>query len=233
MVAENLEIVRQRLAGTCRRCGRDETDVQLVAVSKTFSPEVIREAIAAGQRDFGENYVQELLAKQESLAAELVRWHFIGHLQTNKVRSIIGSVHLIHSVDSFRLAEEIHRRAERIGRTVGILVEVHMTDEATKSGVAPADAPDLIREIARLDRVAIRGLMTMGPFSDDPNDSRPAFRRLRELRARIDEAALPGVRLEHLSMGMTHDFEVAIEEGATIVRIGTAIFGSRRRPSEA
>ncbi len=233
MVAENLQIVRQRVTETCRRCGRAANDVLLLAVSKTFSPENVREAIAGGQRDFGENYVQELLAKREVLTQEPLRWHFIGHLQTNKVRSIVGCVHLIHSVDSFRLAEEIHKRAERLGRPVDILIEVHTTDEATKFGVAPAKTLDLIREIARLDRVSVKGLMTMGPFSDDPNDSRPAFRQLRELRTRIEEEAIPGVRMEHLSMGMTHDFEVAIEEGATIVRIGTAIFGKRRRPSES
>ncbi len=232
MVAENLEIVRQRITEVCRRCGRDPDQVILLAVSKTFPPDTIREAIAAGQHDFGENYVQELLAKRDALGSESVRWHFIGHLQTNKVRSIVDFVHLIHSVDSVRLIEEIHRRAERIDRQVDVLLEVHTTDEATKSGVAPGAVLDLVKDAVRFDRVRIRGLMTMGPFSDDPNDSRPCFQTVRALRDRIEQEGIAGVRMDTLSMGMTHDFDVAIEEGAPIVRIGTAIFGRRRRPSE-
>jgi len=203
------------------------SQVQLLVVSKTFPPEMIRDAIRAGQRDFGENYVQELLAKRDALRQESVRWHFIGHLQTNKVRSIVEFVHLIHSVDNIRVVEELHRRAERAGRTVDVLVEIHATDEATKFGVAPAGAVDLVKEASRFDRVLVRGLMTMGPFSENPEDSRPSFQQARDLRDRILREGIPRVWMDHLSMGMTHDFEVAIEEGSTIVRIGTAVFGRR------
>ena len=228
MVAENLIVVRNRIADACRRSGRDPDEVLLVAVSKTFGLEALREAINAGQQDFGENYVQELVEKRQALIAHHIRWHYIGHLQSNKAKFIVDYVHLIHSVDSERVAEELDRRAEKANRAIDVLLEVHTTDEATKFGILPARAVELAQSISRLKRVRVQGLMTMGPFSEDPNDSRASFRQLAELKRNIEREGMEHVSMKHLSMGMTHDFEVAIEEGATIVRIGTAIFGKRK-----
>jgi len=227
MVAENIETIKKRIREVCSRCERRPEDVLLVGVSKTFGVESIQKAVVSGLFDIGENYAQELLGKHDKLGDERIRWHFIGHLQSNKVKDVIGYVHLIHSVDNARVAEEIQKRAEKAGRIVNVLIEVHSTDEATKYGVPPADALDLLKRISKFDRVRVQGLMTMGPFSDDPNDSRPSFRQLAELRNRISLEGIENVTMQHLSMGMSHDFEVAIEEGATIVRIGTAIFGTR------
>ena len=227
MVAENVESIRKRIREVCSRCGRKPEDVLLVGVSKTFGVDSIQKAVDSGLFDIGENYAQELLGKRESLSDHRIRWHFIGHLQSNKVKYVIEYVHLIHSVDNDRVAEEIQKRAEKAGRIVKVLIEVHTTDEATKYGVLPADTLDFLKRISRFDRVKVQGLMTMGPFSDDPNNSRPSFRQLAELRDRISREGMEDVTMQHLSMGMTHDFQVAIEEGATIVRIGTAIFGTR------
>jgi hypothetical protein len=229
MIAENLIAVRERLADVCQRCGRRPEEVQLVAVSKTFTADLIRQAIAAGQRDFGENYVQEWQEKHEALAGEALRWHFIGHLQANKAKFLVGRVHLIHAVHDLRLIEELQKRAERSDTAVDVLIEVHTTDEATKFGVTPAQTLELVKHGSQHRRVRIRGLMTMGPFADDPNDSRPSFQQLRSLQQRIAGEGIENVMMEHLSMGMTHDMDVAVEEGATIVRIGTAIFGKRRK----
>ncbi len=200
----------------------------LVAVTKTFPSDAVREALKAGVHDFGENYVQELNEKRNEVAEPNLRWHFIGHLQTNKVKYIAEYVHLVHSVDNVRVAEELSKRAGRANRDIDILIEVHTTDEATKYGVQPEQAIDLVKAVAAYPRVRVQGLMTMGPFSDDPNDSRPSFKLVADLRRQIERENIPGVSIRHLSMGMTHDFEVAIEEGATIVRIGTAIFGERK-----
>lgn len=229
MVADKLIDVRNRISAVCSRCGRRPEDVLLVAVSKTFGIVDLRQAIDAGQLDFGENYVQEIQAKRKDLISPSIRWHFIGHLQSNKVKFIVNYVHLIQSVDNERIAQEIQRQAERASRTINVLVEVHTTDEATKFGVLPEQTIELVKGVSRLPRVNILGLMTMGPFSDDPNDSRPAFRELADLKKRIETEGIDRVSMRHLSMGMTHDFEVAIEEGATIVRIGTAIFGKRAK----
>ncbi len=231
MDAENVESVKKRIAEVCMRCGRSPEDVLLVGVSKTFGVETIRPVVNSGLFDIGENYVQELLEKRSQLQDERIRWHFIGHLQTNKVKYIIDFIHLIHSVDNERVAEEIQKRAENTGRIVDVLVEVHTTDEATKYGVPVAGTLDLVKRIAILNHVKVTGLMTMGPFSDDPNDSRPSFRLLKELRDRINGEGIENVTIRHLSMGMSHDYEVAVEEGATIVRIGTAIFGTRVKPA--
>ena len=168
-----------------------------------------------------------MTAKKQQLIDLSPQWHFIGHLQSNKVKYIADFVHLIHSVDNMRLAQEIDKRAERCGRALEVLVEVHTTDEATKYGVRPEDTAKLAREIALLPHLRVQGLMTMGPFSDDPNDSRPSFRLVAGLAKEIEQEGIAGVSMKKLSMGMTHDFEVAIEEGATIIRIGTAIFGER------
>lgn len=228
MITENIETVRRRIREACFRCGRKPEEVLLVGVSKTFSPEHIREAMAAGLRDFGESYAQELREKREQLREEDIRWHFIGHLQTNKVKYLTDFVYLIHSVDNIRVAEEINKRAEKAGRKVNILLEVRTTTEATKYGIMPDKTVELAKQTSKLPWISVQGLMTMGPFSDDPNDSRPSFRQLVELRKQIEQEGIPGITMQHLSMGMTHDFEVAIEEGATMVRIGTAIFGERK-----
>lgn len=229
MIAENVVSVKERIRAACARCGRDPEDVLLVAVTKTFGPEKIREAMAAGLFDFGENYIQELNRKREELRENRIRWHFIGHLQSNKAKDVAGFVHLVHSVDSERLAAELDKRGGNVDRLINVLVEVHTTEEATKSGVSPEQAVEFVKQISKYGRLRIQGLMTMGPFSDDPNDSRPSFRRLLELKRSIEREGIENVSMRHLSMGMSHDFEVGIEEGATILRIGTAIFGERAR----
>jgi pyridoxal phosphate enzyme (YggS family) len=171
--------------------------------------------------------VQELSEKREALNDPGIRWHYIGHLQSNKAKSIIDYVHLIHSVDNEHLAQELDRRAEKANRTLDILLEVHTTSETTKFGVLPAKAVEMAKAISILKNVRIQGLMTMGPFSDDPEDSRRSFQQLADLKHKLDKEGIENVSTRHLSMGMTHDFQVAIEEGATIVRIGTGIFGKR------
>ena len=227
MVAENIKNVKIRIENACKRCGRIPDDIQIVAVSKMIPVGPMLEALEAGQADFGENYVQELQEKQKALAGRPIRWHMTGHLQSNKVKYIADYIHLIHSVDSVDLGKEIDKRSERAGKIQDILVEVHTTDEATKYGVKPEDTTALARQLAAFPHLRVCGLMTMGPFSDNPNDSRPSFRQIAELRRRIESEEIDNVRMRHLSMGMTHDFEVAVEEGATLVRIGTAIFGAR------
>ncbi len=228
MVSENIKNIRERIHRACFRCGRKPEEVTLVAVTKTFGFDMVKEAADAGQLDFGENYVQELNEKRNELRNLNVRWHFIGHLQTNKAKYIAGYVHLVQTVDNVRIAEEIQKRAQMHSRIIDILVEVHTTSEATKAGVTPEKTLDLVKQISSFKNVRIQGLMTMGPFSDDPNDSRPSFQQLVHVQKRIEREGIPGVSAKQLSMGMTHDFEVGIEEGATIVRLGTAIFGKRK-----
>lgn len=225
MVAENLQYLRENLANTCVRIGRDPQSVDLIAVSKTFPAERIEEALAAGLTDFGENYVQEMAEKRKQLDGRGIRWHCIGHLQSNKVKYIIDWVHLIHSVDSIALAEEVQKRSLKAGKRTDVLIEVNTSREATKFGVAPADAEELVRRVRAMPDIRVRGLMTIGPFTDDRGRSREAFRTLRTLfdgmNARTEEP------MTVLSMGMTHDYTVALEEGATMLRIGTALFGPR------
>ena len=226
MIAERVVAVRERIARAAAHAGRSETDVLLVAVSKTHPAALVEEAYNAGQTCFGESYVQEFLAKTE-LVKVPVTWHFIGHLQSNKVRGLPGRVALIHSVDRLSLAEEIDRQWEKVGTRAEVLIEVNLGDEASKSGVAEAALVPLLRRLALLPHLSIRGLMTLPPYLADLESIRPYFRRLRDLATQLDALALPGVRMDELSMGMSHDFTVAIEEGATLVRIGTAIFGER------
>ncbi len=228
-IAGRLAGVRERIERAARRAGRDPSSVTLVAVSKTVEPARILEAIEAGQRDFGENRVQEALDKIPRLPA--VRWHMVGHLQRNKARRVVGRFELIHSVDSLKLVDVLDRLGRERGFVVRALVEVNVGGEASKSGVAPEDLPALLDHAAGREGLAIEGLMTVPPWAEDPQDARPFFAALARLRDRESRAARPAVRLEHLSMGMSHDFEVAIEEGATIVRVGTAIFGPRARPA--
>jgi pyridoxal phosphate enzyme (YggS family) len=205
--------------------------VTLVSVAKTFPAELVREVVHAGVPDVGENYVQELLQKREALREEQVRWHFIGHLQSNKAKHIVPWITLIHAVDNERLAAEIDRRAGHAGKVQEVLIEVNTTGEETKYGVRPEGAKGLVRSLAALGHIRIAGLMTIGPFLPDPEGSRPMFRTLRELSDELSLMGQQNVTMRHLSMGMTGDFEVAIEEGASIIRIGTAIFGSRNKRS--
>jgi len=231
MIARNLEAIQLRISQACLRAGRDPADVTLVAVAKTFPAEAVGEAVDAGVADVGENYVQELLAKRNQLTGKAVRWHFIGHLQTNKVKYIADWVHLIHAVDRKGLVEEIDRRAGKAARVVDLMVEVNTTSEESKFGVAPDEALSFVRSLSEFRNVDIAGLMTIGPFLPDPEGSRPMFRQLRELREEAQRLGQSNASMRYLSMGMTGDFEVAIDEGATHVRIGTAIFGRRRKPA--
>ncbi|MCU0453652.1 MAG: YggS family pyridoxal phosphate-dependent enzyme [Bacteroidetes bacterium] len=227
MIQQHLETVRRHVREVCAGAGRSGDAVRIVAVSKTFAVDRIHEAMEAGQVDFGENYAQELKTKAEAVPPELVRWHFIGHLQSNKVKFVLPALHLLHSLDRLSLAEEIQKRASALERTVDALIEVHTTDEATKSGVSPSEVLGFARVVASFDRIRIRGLMTMGPFSDDPERARPCFRQVRELQTLMRREGPDGMTWDELSMGMSGDYPVAIQEGATIVRIGTAIFGQR------
>lgn len=231
MISANIERIRERIATACRRAGRQPEEVTLLAVAKTFPAERVAEAVRAGVVDIGENYVQELLGKREALPASDIRWHFIGHLQSNKVRQIAGWVHLVHALESMSLARELNGRAAQTGRILEALVEVNTTGEETKFGIPPESVPEFIQALEPLSHIRIAGLMTIGPFLPDPEGSRPMFRTLRSLRNTIAATPQANVDLRHLSMGMTGDFEVAIDEGATIVRIGTAIFGSRKKPA--
>lgn len=226
MLKENLTEVQSRVEQACKRAGRDVTEVTLIAVSKTKPVTDLQEIYNAGVRDFGENKVQEMCDKMEKMSKD-INWHMIGHLQRNKVKYIVGNVALIHSVDSYRLAEEINIQAKKKGIVVPILVEVNIADETTKFGVSKEDAMELVRQIASLDALSIKGLMTIAPYVVDPEENRAYFRKIKELSVDIDNQNIDNVSMDILSMGMTGDFEVAIEEGATMVRVGTGIFGKR------
>lgn len=230
MIPANVKMIRERIARCCERIGRDPVEVTLVAVAKTFPAETVREVVQAGVGDIGENYVQELQHKREVLGDKGIRWHFVGHLQSNKARMVAPFAHLIHAVDSVALARELDRRVREAGRVLDVLIEVNTTGEGSKFGVRPDGAESLVRSMQPFRNLRIAGLMTIGPFLPDPEGSRPMFRLLRELRDSIAAVPQDNVTMRHLSMGMTGDFEVAIEEGATIIRIGTAIFGHRVRP---
>ncbi|HEV2177212.1 MAG TPA: YggS family pyridoxal phosphate-dependent enzyme [Terriglobia bacterium] len=223
---ENIARVQERIAAACLRSKRRPEDVRLVAVTKLVEPSRIREAYEAGLRDFGENRVQEADSKRPALADLSATWHLIGHLQTNKAKPARELFHWVHSVDSLRLAQKLHQAAVGAGKRMPVLIEVNLGEEATKSGVREPDVLELACDISRLETLELRGLMMIPPYFDDPERARPFFRRLRELAETVRRANLPGV--SKLSMGMSHDFEVAIEEGATIVRVGTAIFGARQ-----
>jgi pyridoxal phosphate enzyme (YggS family) len=230
MIPANVKMIRERIARCCERIGRDPVEVTLVAVAKTFPAETVREVVQAGVGDIGENYVQELQHKRDVLGDKGIRWHFVGHLQSNKARMVAPFAHLIHAVDSVALARELDRRVREAGRVQDVLIEVNTTGEGSKFGVRPDGAASLVRSMRPFPNLRIAGLMTIGPFLPDPEGSRPMFRLLRELRDSIAAVPQDNVTMRHLSMGMTGDFEVAIEEGATIIRIGTAIFGHRVRP---
>ena len=225
-----LQSVLDRTASACERAGRDPTEVTLVAVSKTRSPGEVIEVMQTGQFDLGENYVQELLEKRDAVEVSgftAGRWHLIGHLQTNKVKYVAPFCHLIHSVDSLKLATEISLRAGQQGRRQAVLLQVNIAGEEAKSGAAEEGLAELARGTVALPNVDLQGLMIIPPLTEDAEGSRPYYRRLRELAQGLQAAGIPAGSLRHLSMGMTNDFEVAVEEGATLVRVGTAIFGPR------
>ena len=205
--------------------------VRLVAVSKYHPASLIQEAYDAGQRIFGESHVQELVAKHDALPKD-IEWHFIGHLQTNKVKYIIDKVDMIHSVESLKLAQEIEKRAAQKDVVMDVLIEVNMGGEESKFGVAPEETEALLREISVMEHIRVRGLMTVAPFVEDQEENREVFRQMRELLVDMNSKKIDNIKMDTLSMGMTGDYEVAIEEGATIVRVGTGIFGERYYPNK-
>ena|SRR5215469_16913164 len=231
-VAENIARIREQIQSASKRGGRSSAEVALMAVSKTFPPDSVREAYAAGIRVFGENRVQEFAGKAGALRDLTdVTWHMIGHLQTNKAAKAAELFSVVDSGDSLKLARKLNDAAAQLGKKLAILIELNVAGEAAKTGMDPAspDLEQLLSAAAQLEHLEIRGLMTVPPFSDDPQQARPFFRRLRELRDQIAKRHLPAVSMDVLSMGMSHDFEVAIEEGSTCVRVGTAIFGKRHK----
>lgn len=226
MIAENLAKVTEDIHIACKRSGRSEESCQLIAVSKTKPVSMLEEAYNAGVRDFGENKVQELIDKYDKLPSD-IRWHMIGHLQRNKVKYIIDKVFLIHSVDSFRLAEEISKEALKKGLCADILLEVNVSGEESKFGIEPDELTELVYDISRLPRIRIKGLMTVPPYTENAEDNRKYFKELKKLSVDINKKSIDNVFMDILSMGMTGDYEVACEEGASYVRVGTGIFGER------
>jgi hypothetical protein len=227
VISENIAAVRQRIAAAAAAAGRDSGSVRLLAVSKTFSADHVRAAYTAGQRDFGENKVQEALQKIEATAELPIRWHLIGHLQSNKARRAGPAFAAIHSIDSLDLLRRVDQAAAEAGTAPELYVQVDMAGEATKFGAPEADVPAIVRAAVECRAAKLRGLMLLPPWFDDAEQARPYFRRLRLLRDRLVEGGVAEPHLRDLSMGMSHDFEVAIQEGATLVRVGTAIFGKR------
>lgn len=226
MVTENLNRIEERIRQACARAGRAREDVTLICVTKTKPIEMLEEAYAAGQREFGENKVQEIVRKYPELPQD-IHWHMIGHLQRNKVKMLMHRAVMIHSVDSLQLAETISKEAVKENLVMPVLIEVNMAQEASKFGITAQETKSLVRAVSALDGVRVMGLMTIAPYTDDPETNRPYFRQLRELSVDIDQESFHNVSMGVLSMGMTGDFEVAIEEGATHIRVGTAIFGER------
>ena len=226
MLKENLEFVENEIQEACRRAKRDSSEVTLIAVSKTKPVSMIEELLPGGTRDFGENKVQELCEKYDQLPRD-IRWHLIGHLQRNKVKYVADKACLIHSVDSLRLAEAISAEAVKRECIVPILIEVNVAGEESKFGVPPEETEQLVRKIAELPGISVRGLMTIAPFVEDPEENRTHFSNLKKLCVDLKRKNIDNVTMSVLSMGMTGDYEVAIEEGATMVRVGTGIFGER------
>ena len=226
MVTENLRQVEEKICRACERSGRKREEVTLIAVSKTKPIEMMEEAMTAGIRVFGENKVQEILKKEAALPKD-IDWHLIGHLQRNKVRQIAGKAARIHSVDSLRLAEQIQKEYEKIQQTAEILIEVNVAREESKFGLMPEETEETIRQIAVMPNIHVCGLMTIAPYVENPEENRVHFQNLRKLLVDINGKNIDNISMDALSMGMTGDYEVAIEEGATFIRIGTGIFGSR------
>ncbi len=231
MIAENVKNLQEKIKDACRAAGRDPASVTLIAVTKSFGFREIEEVVRAGVLDIGENYVQEVREKRMKASDPGIRWHFLGHLQSNKVKYIAEWVHLIHSVDSEKVAAEIQLRGAMLGRVMNVLMEVNTSGEISKFGVAPGMALELAKKISNQSNLMIQGLMTIGPFSPDVEGSRRSFRKLKTVFDEINSAGILHEPMRHLSMGMTHDFAIAIEEGSTMVRIGTAIFGTRPKPN--
>ncbi|MDE6888312.1 MAG: YggS family pyridoxal phosphate-dependent enzyme [Eubacterium sp.] len=229
MLKENLRNVEASMQAACERSSRSRSDVTLIAVSKTKPAEMLQEAYDAGVRDFGENKVQEICDKYDKLPQD-IRWHMIGHLQRNKVKYIIDKVCMIHSVDSYRLAEEINIQAKKHQLVMPILIEVNIAGEQTKFGVSKEDAVLLAQEIAHLDSVRLEGLMAVAPYVENPEDNRKYFQEMRQLAVDIQDKNIDNINMYALSIGMTGDYPTAIEEGATMVRVGTGIFGERAYP---
>ena len=231
MLKENLANVEKNIEQACKNAGRSRDEVTLIAVSKTKPVEMLQEIYDENIRDFGENKVQELCSKMEQLPSD-IRWHMIGHLQRNKGKYIVGKVELIHSVDTYRLAEEINIQAKKQNVIVPILVEVNIAHEESKFGISAEDAILLVEEISKLENIRIKGLMTIAPYVENPEDNRLYFRKIKQLSVDITNKNIDNVFMEILSMGMTGDYMVAIEEGATMVRVGTGIFGERNYKQE-
>ena len=226
MIKENLKMVEENIVQACNRVGRDPKEVTLIAVSKTKPNEMIEEAIDYGMKNFGENKVQEMVEKMDTISGKL-NWHLIGHLQRNKVKYIVDRVCLIHSVDSLRLAEQINEEAKKKDVVCNILIEVNIANEESKFGVSREELKSLLDEIKKLTNVQVKGLMTIAPFVEDPEDNRKYFRAMHKLFVDMSHENADNIKMEILSMGMTGDYEVAVEEGATMVRVGTGLFGAR------
>lgn len=225
MIKENLSKVHENINKACKRAGRQPSEVTLIAVSKTKPMELIQEAYNFGERNFGENHVQELEWKVPALPD--ANWHMIGHLQRNKVSKIVGKVSLIHSVESERLAKEIDKQSEKAGVVTPVLVEINIGDEDSKFGIRPEDAVEFVKTISIYKNICVKGLMTVAPYVENSEENRPLFRKMYDLYIDIKNENIDNVSMDILSMGMTNDYEIAIEEGATIVRVGTGIFGAR------
>ena len=231
MIEENLKEIQREMEAACKKSGRSLSDVRLIAVSKTKTAEMVLEAYRAGVRDFGENKVQEILEKAPALPQD-IRWHMIGHLQKNKVRQVVGKVVLIHSVDSVSLAEQIEKEAAKQGCEADILLEVNVAEEETKFGFRTGEVEEAARQIAKLPHVHIQGLMTIAPFVENSEENRGVFQKLFDLSVDMKRKNIDNVNMNVLSMGMSGDFMTAIEEGATMIRVGTSIFGARTKMGE-
>lgn len=226
MIQENIKLVEENIKKSCEKVGRDVNEVTLIAVSKTKPYTAIEEALPTGVKDYGENKVQELCDKYEILPKD-IKWHMIGHLQRNKVKYLVGKASLIHSVDSIRLAEQIEKEYAKADEIANILIEVNMAQEESKFGITSEETEQLVREIAKFPHIRIKGLMTIAPYTDNPESNRVYFRNMKKLSVDIENKNIDNVSMSVLSMGMTGDYQVAVEEGATLVRVGTGIFGER------
>ena len=226
MIKSNLDIVEKNILSACEKVGRNRDEITLIAVSKTKPVSLLNDAYEAGIRDFGENKVQEMCDKFECMEKD-IRWHMIGHLQTNKVKYLIGKTTLIHSVDSYKLACEIEKQAAKHDVIMDVLIEVNIAEEETKFGLSEEAVIELVKEVSKLPHVRVKGLMTVAPYVVDSEDNRPFFRKIKQLSVDINNQNIDNVSMDILSMGMTGDYQVAIEEGATMVRVGTGIFGER------
>ncbi len=227
MIADNLAKVKSNIAETARACGRDPADIRLIAVSKTVDSQRIANAYDAGQNLFGENRVQDALEKIDLLTSKQILWHLIGHLQKNKVKYIIGKFDMVHSIDSFPLAEMVHKKSLEQGVVTTVLMQVNISGEESKNGLPPDQVQDILLRVSQLSGLQVKGLMTIPPMQSDPEASRKYFAELRQLRDQLAGQSIKNIQLDELSMGMSNDYRVAVQEGATLVRVGTAIFGDR------